>query len=407
MRNSKRWGLYFLGVWLLVACDGTTVPEPTVQPEQADGAPSVSLSKAFTSPTSFTVAFQATGDDPDGDALTYLWDFGDGGTAEGANPTHTFQEGGEFSVTVTVSDGTSSASDATTLRLRPADSPDVFILGFAGRCGFAGFGCFNAPNGNEAYLDKEEAQTLQALAEPFTEAGLDARWWSARAHLNGRSRGFFNFRSEPGFADTTTLVGSIEESWIGDFDNPTRLVLVGHSHGAVWASLLAWNSPDVTFDYLVYLDGICSVWWSDHRPFIRAGFDARGLRRPFPLNTDEAGRPCEALDVPGKTSQDIDDVVPDNVGVALEIQASRLSIPSDAEPNHRPDGLKTNIYTLRSRNLHAGSSAVHVKGTQSMTWVGDMLKAGGLLGEQAGLETQAVPDLKELVPAPEGWEYLD
>jgi len=42
--------------------------------------------------------------DPDGDALTYAWDFGDGTNATGATPQHTFTRTGTFSVSLTVTD---------------------------------------------------------------------------------------------------------------------------------------------------------------------------------------------------------------------------------------------------------------------------------------------------------------
>jgi PKD repeat protein len=51
------------------------------------------------------VRFSSNGSsDPDGDALTLTWDFGDGGTATGANPTHAYSRTGSFTVTLTVSD---------------------------------------------------------------------------------------------------------------------------------------------------------------------------------------------------------------------------------------------------------------------------------------------------------------
>ena len=47
---------------------------------------------------------RATGsEDPDGDALTYAWDFGDGtATSTEANPTHTFTTAGTYTVRLTV-----------------------------------------------------------------------------------------------------------------------------------------------------------------------------------------------------------------------------------------------------------------------------------------------------------------
>ena len=42
--------------------------------------------------------------DPDGEALTFSWDFGDGSTGTGAKPQHAYSATGLFSVVVTVSD---------------------------------------------------------------------------------------------------------------------------------------------------------------------------------------------------------------------------------------------------------------------------------------------------------------
>ncbi|MGH7855696.1 MAG: S8 family serine peptidase [Candidatus Binatia bacterium] len=43
--------------------------------------------------------------DPDGDALSYLWDFGAGGTATGAAASHTYAAGGTYTITLAVNDG--------------------------------------------------------------------------------------------------------------------------------------------------------------------------------------------------------------------------------------------------------------------------------------------------------------
>ncbi|HYG73401.1 MAG TPA: Ig-like domain-containing protein, partial [Planctomycetota bacterium] len=77
-------------------------------------APSATSGAAPTSATpSQFITFTSTGTDPDGDALTYLWDFGDGATSTDQNATHAYAEVGSYTATVTVSDaagGTASAS---------------------------------------------------------------------------------------------------------------------------------------------------------------------------------------------------------------------------------------------------------------------------------------------------------
>ncbi|GHJ39191.1 PQQ-dependent sugar dehydrogenase [Streptomyces sp. TS71-3] len=55
--------------------------------------------------TPLTVHFSSAGSaDPEGEALSYSWDFGDGQTSTQANPTHQYTDNGTFSPTLTVRD---------------------------------------------------------------------------------------------------------------------------------------------------------------------------------------------------------------------------------------------------------------------------------------------------------------
>jgi PKD repeat protein len=52
--------------------------------------------------------------DPDGDFLTFSWDFGDGNTGTGAAPSHTYTSAGDYTVSLTVDDGNGGSDTATT-----------------------------------------------------------------------------------------------------------------------------------------------------------------------------------------------------------------------------------------------------------------------------------------------------
>ena len=76
-------------------------------------------------PAPLAVTFSSDGSqDPDGDALTYAWDFGDGTTSSEAGPSHTYTKPGEYAVRLTVTDpsGRASSSNLTVMvgNTRPA-----------------------------------------------------------------------------------------------------------------------------------------------------------------------------------------------------------------------------------------------------------------------------------------------
>jgi PKD repeat protein len=55
-------------------------------------------------PTDLTVQFTNLSYDPDGEVISYLWDFGDGNISVNRSPVHTYAEAGTYTVTLTVAD---------------------------------------------------------------------------------------------------------------------------------------------------------------------------------------------------------------------------------------------------------------------------------------------------------------
>jgi len=64
----------------------------------------------------------------DGDPLTYAWDFGDGTTGAGAQPTHSYAAAGIYDVCLTVNDGTVDSDPACTLAVA-YDPSGGFVTG--------------------------------------------------------------------------------------------------------------------------------------------------------------------------------------------------------------------------------------------------------------------------------------
>ncbi|MBD3259924.1 PKD domain-containing protein [Candidatus Woesearchaeota archaeon] len=87
------------------------VQDPLLNPNLP---PAVTLNGPDRAYAGDVVQFTAIGTDPDeGDFLTYMYDFGDGGTAIEQNPVHTFMDEGVFTVRVTVTDGNGASTSDT------------------------------------------------------------------------------------------------------------------------------------------------------------------------------------------------------------------------------------------------------------------------------------------------------
>ena len=81
-----------------------------------------------TGPTPLVVNFSSAGSsDPEGQPLTYAWNFGDNTTSTAANPTHTYTTPGPYQVRLTVSDGVNSTISAP-LSISAGSRPTATIL---------------------------------------------------------------------------------------------------------------------------------------------------------------------------------------------------------------------------------------------------------------------------------------
>ncbi len=94
-----------------------TVNENPLAPDQP---PLVSISAVLPDTTVLAgslVGFQAFGIDPEGNSLTAAWDFGDGGTSNQNHPTYSFENPGDYTVTLTGSDGALESTDEVKIKV--------------------------------------------------------------------------------------------------------------------------------------------------------------------------------------------------------------------------------------------------------------------------------------------------
>lgn len=102
--------------WVYVS-EASFIPTPA----GANHPPVAEANGPYSGVAGIAVSFSSTGsNDPDGAALTYLWNFGDGATASQANPSHAYPAAGTYSATLTVTDAQgASGSDTATVTISP------------------------------------------------------------------------------------------------------------------------------------------------------------------------------------------------------------------------------------------------------------------------------------------------
>jgi PKD repeat protein len=110
--DASEAGLYTVTVTNANACDGTGTSAATLVLVNASPTADATFTQNY---GSYTVQFLNNSLN----ATSYLWNFGDGTTSTSANPNHTYATGGDYTVTLTASNG--SCTDVFTINLTSVD----------------------------------------------------------------------------------------------------------------------------------------------------------------------------------------------------------------------------------------------------------------------------------------------
>ncbi|MFC4454872.1 hypothetical protein [Deinococcus sonorensis] len=232
---------------------------------------------------------------------------------------------------------------------RPPGSPDVLLLSISGRCPPP---CLNAPDDNTEYLARRGV--VQALTRTLQDAGLSVQSSTAAAHLT-LHRPHGSTEDVPGFLQVEAQLTTAYQRWMVGRRNPTRIVLLAHSHGVVWTHALARAHPEILVAALIDLDGLCDVWERDNARIIQAYVRQLG-HNPWPFNLADS---CGSV-MAGHLRYDLKDVVTDNVERNLEVESQRFAGRStepligpyganyafDLVRNVRTDGSRRGIQTF-------------------------------------------------------------
>ena len=117
------------------------------------------------------VAFSGAGSyDPDGDALSYFWNFGDGTSSSEAEPTHTYTSAGTYIASLTVTDEFGASATRNVTIFAGNQAPEVTIT--------------NPPSGSLYQADEEVTVSATAVDPEDGVLPPDAFSWEVLLHHN-------------------------------------------------------------------------------------------------------------------------------------------------------------------------------------------------------------------------------
>ena len=218
-----------------------------------------------------TCDFVDTSWEPDGNIVSWAWDFGDGGTSELSNPTHTFGTEGTYSVSLTVTDNDGDSRTGT----REVTVPSLFDPGvqgdWVGVYGADGYFLADWDSGSDLVVsDRMTVSVVDGSRATWASSTIDGRALESPDESMRRAATLYSssaVRLSLGFADA--FAGDLH-LYAVDWDSDTRrqTVIVDDGNGPQTVALDAAFSDGawVHFPISVVAGGSVSVVVTNNGP---------------------------------------------------------------------------------------------------------------------------------------------
>ena len=255
------------------------------------------------------------------------------------------------------------------LTLRPEGTPDIYIFSFSGHKPRPGdnieYLCYDGDFAT--FLDGGVQHMSEELGDSLNGLHKNADWKIEKSCYADALYDVGDRRDSQGFMSALEEWNTVYENYVKGYQNPTRIVVIGHSHGTVWARnllMMSWLSDDVAYmdvDYLIDLDGVALGWeepfgavGDHHHDEVREEFISGEYHYNDSLpmgNWWDGWSPWNVFEQYEIASREgieplsIKDIVPPNAINNIEVIAEIPVGVNDQQINYRYDGSRENIET--------------------------------------------------------------
>lgn len=252
---------------------------------------------------------------------------------------------------------------------RPDEWPDFVILAVSGH----EFTVDPLDNVNDEYLVSTSGSPQQ-LRDTLRAQGFTA-------DVVGYTDEFYDQPSHGTFGFLALLfdLARLRDEAIGQYDNPSRIILMGHSHGGTWAHIAAHEARDVPIEALISIDSVTEHWANDDLYPLVGDEWAQVIQSWIDVELDGESPFFNPIWEPQHLTwqtigeREIDDVVPPNVRLNIEVWSDcfvyvfpTLTV-CDGAANVRTDGTTTGLFF--SAGGGDSHTSIHEAFSPSMNWI--------------------------------------